>query len=125
YIHYFFPKRRRVDDKEIFALVEKTLDRKNPREWYWALMDYGAMLGTLKENPNKKSAHYRRQPPFRGSRRELRGKVIQLLTARKALSPLQMQKILPQGAARLHAILRELENEGFTKTYRRKIMLKT
>ncbi|MBU6501207.1 A/G-specific adenine glycosylase, partial [Patescibacteria group bacterium] len=44
FIHFFFPKKKKVGDKEIFPLVERTLDRKNPRGWYSALMDYGAML---------------------------------------------------------------------------------
>ena len=38
----FFPGGR-VPDARIVPLVEKTLDRSNPREWFYALMDYGAM----------------------------------------------------------------------------------
>ena len=44
FIHFFFPDREGVRDSEIVPLVEKTLDRKLPREWYSALMDYGALL---------------------------------------------------------------------------------
>lgn len=75
--HFFRDADRAIADKEIVPLVEKTLDRDNPREWYYALMDYGSWLGkTIVENPNKKSASYRKQDIFRGSRRELRGRIV-------------------------------------------------
>jgi A/G-specific adenine glycosylase len=139
YIHHFFPRRKKVTDAEILKLVEKTLDRKNPRacppksapggrwrEWYWALMDYGAMLGRQRKNPNVRSAHYAKQSPFHGSNRELRGKIVKLLTVRRVLSPAQMQRLLSESATRLRAALRELKNEGFTKTQQKeKTMLKT
>jgi len=44
FIHFFFPKRRKVTDVELARYIEKSIDRKNPREWYWALMDYGAAM---------------------------------------------------------------------------------
>jgi A/G-specific adenine glycosylase len=72
-----------VHDKEILSLVEKTLDKKNPREWYWALMDYGSYLGKTVPNPNKKSRHYTVQKKFKGSDREIRGKVLELLLENK------------------------------------------
>lgn len=92
FIHFFFPRRRRVDDREILPLVEKTLDRKYPCRWYWALMDYGAMLGSrgAVRNPNRKSAHYRIQASFRGSRRELRGKVLRTLLE---LGPMTIKRL--------------------------------
>ena len=41
FIHFFFHGRDRVSDREIMPLVARTLDRHNPREWYYALMDFG------------------------------------------------------------------------------------
>ena len=55
FIHFFFPGSKSVTDSRILPLVEKTLDRAEPREWYYALMDYGAMLGRSGENANRKS----------------------------------------------------------------------
>ncbi|MEW6611038.1 MAG: hypothetical protein AB1352_05485 [Patescibacteria group bacterium] len=69
-----------VSDQKILVLVDQTLDKKNPREWYWALMDYGAMLGRkVSGNPNKRSSNYCIQTKFEGSRRQMRGNVIRLL----------------------------------------------
>jgi len=80
FIYFFFYGKRNVSDREILPLIEQTLDKQCPREWYYALMDYGAMLGRQeKENPNVRSAHYKKQTPFKGSRRELRGKILKLL----------------------------------------------
>ncbi len=77
YIHCFFALRDKVSDKEILAYIEATIDKKNPREWYYALMDYGAFLGKVeRENPNTRSRHYKKQNIFKGSERELRGKIL-------------------------------------------------
>jgi len=79
FIHHFFSHADQVSDTQITPLVEKTLDTKNPREWYWALMDYGAHLAKSLENPNVKSSHYVKQKKFEGSVRQLRGEVLRLL----------------------------------------------
>ena len=78
FIHFFFPHKRLVSDKEIAVLVEKTLPKKHPREWYYALMDYGAYLKE-KGNPSRKSAHYKKQLPFKGSNRQLRSALLQYI----------------------------------------------
>ena len=44
YIHHFFPMRRSVSDTEISTLLSKVGAGEDPREWHWALMDYGAYL---------------------------------------------------------------------------------
>jgi A/G-specific adenine glycosylase len=80
-IHFFFEDRTDIRDSEIFPLLEKHLDRKEPRKWYWALMDYGAALKKLTPNPGRRSAAYSRQSAFRGSFRELRGGIIRALVS--------------------------------------------
>lgn len=79
YIHHFFADRSNVTDKEVLALVERTLDDEHPREFYWALMDYGTHLKTTVGNLNRASRHYARQSKFQGSRRQLRGAIIRTL----------------------------------------------
>lgn len=118
YIYFFFKNRRKVSDKEILPLVEEALDRKNPREWYWALMDYGARLrrgygGQAILNPNRKSAHYAKQAKFTGSKRELRGKILKLLVQRKSGTITQIAKTTLWPRSEVLGALRELEGEGF------------
>ena len=79
-IHFFFGDRSDITDKEIFPVLEEVLDRSNPKVWYWALMDYGAELKKLTNNPNRKSAHYAKQSRFIGSIREIRGAIIKTLS---------------------------------------------
>lgn len=113
FIYFFFPKRKNVQDDEIRELVTKTLDRKNSREWYWALMDYGSMLGGLPDNPNKRSARYRKQGKFRGSRRELRGKILAAFLREPRLYEKNLISLANGKIALLRNVLRELEREGF------------
>ena len=80
YIHHFFPKKDAISDNELYPLIEQTVDTGKPREWYYALMDYGAFLKGQVENPNKKSKHYTKQSKFEGSNREVRGAIVKHLT---------------------------------------------
>jgi A/G-specific adenine glycosylase len=80
YLHHFFPGERDVHDRDILSLVAHTLHRDNPRIWYWALMDYGVYLAATQENANRRSRHYQRQKPFEQSDRQLRGRILRVLT---------------------------------------------
>jgi A/G-specific adenine glycosylase len=61
--------------------VEETLPDEGCRDWYYALMDYGAALKRSVENPNRRSKHYARQSRFEGSPRQARGAIVRALTA--------------------------------------------
>jgi A/G-specific adenine glycosylase len=115
FIHRFFGGREEVRDRDIMPLVEETLDRNDPRRWYWALMDYGSMLKKTVENPNKKSAHYQKQSPLRGSDREIRGAVLGLLVAEDRLSVEELCRILGADRVRADRIMRRLAEEGLVK----------
>ncbi|MDE5898104.1 MAG: A/G-specific adenine glycosylase [Treponemataceae bacterium] len=80
FIYFFFPGAASVSDAEILPLVEQTLDRERPREWYYALMDYGAAVKRRTENPSRRSASYARQSKFEGSLRQARGAILRQLS---------------------------------------------
>ncbi len=82
YIHYFFQGHADVHDNDILPLVAATVDSEHPREWYWALMDYGVHIKSAFGNVSRDSRHYTRQSQFAGSQRQLRGQIIRMLTAR-------------------------------------------
>jgi A/G-specific adenine glycosylase len=117
FIHFFFPKRRKVTDAELGRYIKRTVDRKNPREWYWALMDYGAAMPTTasRANPNRRSAHYKKQSPFAGSDRELRGKIMRstLSQKRNKMSVKELLKELAVPRERFIDIIKNLTKEGF------------
>jgi len=71
---------RKVADRDIFPIAARTAEGQMPREWYWALMDYGAHLKRLGVRNNHKSVHYIKQPKFEGSLRQLRGAILRTLT---------------------------------------------
>ncbi len=112
YIHHFFADQVDVSDKEILLLVAQTLDLENPREFYWALMDYGTYLKATVGNVNKISKHYTKQSRFVGSRRQVRGQVIRALGA-GAQTVDELQKVITD--ERLLAVLSELINEGMVQ----------
>ncbi|MCU0607157.1 MAG: A/G-specific adenine glycosylase [Candidatus Edwardsbacteria bacterium] len=108
YADRFFPSRRTVGDRELLPLVELTLDRRHPRRWYGALMDYGAWL---KAHGAGAGAGRPRQGRFQGSDRQLRGNVIRLLTVR-AMSFPAIRAAVREPAARVDRILKRLAAEG-------------
>ena len=118
FIHHFFKGREDVSDKEILPFVARMLDRKNPRKWYNALMDYGAMLKKRYPNPNRRSRRYLRQAPFAGSDREIRGKILEALLARPKLSECAIETALPFDCARSRRCLGDLEREGLLRSRR-------
>lgn len=80
YMHHFFHDDTLVSDQQIQELVEATLDQEHPREFYWALMDYGAELKRQGFGGLDKSLHHKKQSPLKGSVREVRGLIIKHLT---------------------------------------------
>lgn len=81
FIHFFFKDSSNITDSEILPLIKRTLDKTNPRDWYYALMDYGAYLKKIEINPSRRSKHYVSQSPFAGSNRELRSKILKYILA--------------------------------------------
>ncbi len=115
FIHEFFDGEEDVKDTEILPLVEATVDEENPREWYWALMDYGSMLKRNVVNPNRRSAHYTRQTPFEGSDRRIRGLVVKRLLNHMPLSAERLVEETGVGLDHLKRILAGLVGEGFIR----------
>ncbi|HXX58327.1 MAG TPA: hypothetical protein VEI96_10040 [Thermodesulfovibrionales bacterium] len=124
YIHFFFGDQDNVRDADIMPLIEKTLDASNPRQWYYALMDYGVMLKTISENPNRRSAHYERQSPFKGSDRQLRGRILKTIIAESKISETAIIRRLSEQPERVRAIIARLENERFIQKKGEKLIIR-
>ncbi len=134
FIHHFFADHTEVRDEDILELVDKTLDQKKPREWYWALMDYGSFLGrTLnikgkKYNPNVQSKHYTKQSKFEGSDREIRSNILQLLLQNNnSISKTKLIKginVFSGDEKRIEKIMSQMEKEGYFEVIAKHIHLK-
>jgi A/G-specific adenine glycosylase len=92
YLHHFFRDQLDIHDKDILDLVDQTMDRSNPREWYWALMDYGVHIKQTYGNPNSRSKHYSKQSKFKGSTRELRSYILKSILGNKSVSHEELHK---------------------------------
>lgn len=94
YIHHFFAYEDNVDDAAILAKMKETVPWAHtsdsvsqllpdydlsPRQYYWALMDYGSWLKKQGIKPSR-SRHYRKQSPLKGSVREVRGLILKALS---------------------------------------------
>ncbi|MBP9668019.1 A/G-specific adenine glycosylase [Candidatus Saccharibacteria bacterium] len=110
YIHHFFADNFAVDDTQIAAKLRETIDTDHPREFYWALMDYGAHLKTNGVRNNSQSKQYRKQPQLAGSIREMRGQLIQLLLD-KGRTKRSLEKQY-ENDARLLPAIESLEKDG-------------
>jgi A/G-specific adenine glycosylase len=119
FLHEFFQGQLQISDQELLPLIEKYVDRQNPREWYYALMDYGVYLKKELKVSNKNSKHYTRQSKFIGSRRQVRGAVIRILTKMHAISINDLFELivqeLPENRHDVSQVVEQLVLEGLIK----------
>lgn len=113
FIHHFFHGPGKVHDRELLPLIEWTLDRGNPREWYYALMDYGAHLKRLHGNPSRRSAHHATQSPFRGSNRELRSLILKAILDTPGITLEELETISGKQQGAVLGNVKQMEAEGF------------
>ena len=79
YFYHFFPRHDTVHDRELLPIIERTIDYERPREFYWALMDYGSWLKRQGAVSAGQSRQYKKQGRLKGSVREVRGQIVRLL----------------------------------------------
>ena len=115
FIHLFFPGRESVADREILPLVGVTLDCEDPRNWYYALMDFGVHLADIFGNANRRSAHYQRQGPFVGSVREVRGMIIRILTANGQMERSELERHAASEDSRFSTAIEGLARDGMIR----------
>lgn len=115
YLHTFFKDKKGISDKELMPLIEKYQDTSNPRQWYNALMDYGAYLKETLPNPSRKSSHHIIQSRFEGSMRQVRGAIIRLYTENPKSTKRTILSELPYTREVKEAQYNKLKEEGFFK----------
>lgn len=125
YIHAFFPGKDGVKDKDLLPVIEESLDRANPREWFYALMDYGVHLKAVNPNPSRKSAHHVRQSAFKGSNRELRAQILRLILEgpRTEKAVIAHFAALGRTETQVRGNLAALEREGFIACKRKRFAI--
>lgn len=114
FIHHLFADTDRVSDSEILPLLTESLQHpfvsRDPRSWYWALMDYGVFLKANVGNASRRSKHHVVQSKFEGSRRQARGAILRALT-KKDCSRNQL-KTATNRYTGFESVLEDLMREG-------------
>ncbi len=122
YIHHFFPTRETVSDAELMPSIEATVDKINPRAWYWALMDYGSYLKSTGSKVHRKSKQYIKQSKFEGSRRQIRGGIMKaLISGPKTV--VQLVNILEKEKDSIESVLEDLLQEDFIQKEKGRYLL--
>lgn len=114
FLHHFYTDQENVSDSELETLIKETLDRENPRDWYYALMDFGSFLKKSMGNNIHQSKHYKKQPPFKGSNRETRSNILKLIL-KKSRTEKEILELLNSPAPNIQKNLITLEKEGLIK----------
>lgn len=121
-IYYFFEGQVGIGDREIFNVVEQTFDKSKPAEWCSALMDYGNFLKRAFPNPSRRSKHYRTQPKFEGSTRQIRGAIVRcLLVSDKTIA--ELSRCAGASGSCFEKVIATLEKEKIVKRARRRFGL--
>lgn len=107
-IEYFHQGEESIHDGMLYddlTRLEKNsiVSGMGAREWYYALMDFGAYLKANKISHNTKSAHHTVQSAYKGSLRQLRAQTLFAITHKKTL---------PQDE-RVDQVLKQLLQEEF------------
>lgn len=124
FIHHFFEDQDNITDTEIFEVMHDMGDISEPGEWYAALMDYGSTLPRIiKHNPNTRSKHYAKQSKFKGSDRQIRGKILDILLEQSKISKEKLFKKLGTEDEHHQNILNQLEKENFIMQTKKGIRL--
>ena len=128
FLHELFGDSDGVRDREIAPLLELAVAEAahqgiSPRDWYYALLDYGAHLKRTVPNPSRRSAHHTRQSAFEGSHRQLRARVLRAVMAEPGRTPADYALDLatvehnaeraPANESETRDVLESLAREGF------------
>jgi A/G-specific adenine glycosylase len=114
-IHHFFPKKKKVTDGEIEKILAQALPKGKSREWYSALMDYGAHLKRSGVSHNARTKIYTKQSVFKGSLREARGAILRALAQKPQTSKMLANLLGDSRKAQLKQALSALEVEGLVE----------
>ena len=120
-LEHVFESQQNVNDDAIRCVVAAILPKKQVREWYWALMDYGSYLKSQKRSHLHRAASHKPQKPFSGSPRQLRGHVLRHLAQNGPVEYDEVMAVLDD--ARTQRVVEQLLHEGLVERYATRLAL--
>ncbi|MDD5491049.1 MAG: A/G-specific adenine glycosylase [bacterium] len=115
FIQCFFKGKTGISDRQLLPLIARALDKNDPRNWYYALMDYGVFLKGQQPNPGRNSRHYQKQSCFAGSNRQKRGAILKLLLRHQPLAVDKISVLIKAEPVKTKIILDTLCQEGLIR----------
>jgi len=116
-LHFFFKNKLNVTDKELLETLKKVTPKDiAPRDWYYALYDYGThlkkTLGKEKTKLHKQSKHYKKQSKFEGSFRQKRAQILKLKLNEPDISDSEILIILEITPSDFEEVIISLDKDG-------------
>ena len=107
-------------DKELLNIATKLIPQKRSRDWHNALMDYASLKLTSKETGIRPKTI---QSKFKGSNRQIRGKIMKLLINKESISIEEIEKKINVAEKKIKAIIESLQKDGLVLFNENKIFL--
>lgn len=123
FIHHFFPTEPAVSDATLEPLIAEALPQRRSREWYYALMDYGAALKKTVGNASRRSRQYRAQAKFENSDRQIRGAIIRTLAESASTEKGVGTSLAQFPRERVRDQIKKLVEEGLVRQQGRRLSL--
>lgn len=122
YIALLCANQAEIADRQLMPWIAATCDKEHPREWYYALMDYGVFLKKLLKNPSRRSRHHTAQSRFEGSERQIRGMILKVLSEKPETTLDELCTLIDREPERIRKNLVALCAEGLVRESSRGII---
>lgn len=114
----------KIDEGVLYDLARQTLYAENPRQWYWALMDYGSFLKKTEGNFNKMSKKHTTQSKFEGSFRQKRAAVLRCLLKNGPLTISEISELTGYDLSLVEELVDALQKDKMISVVEGRIMIK-
>lgn len=101
----------KIDESVLHDLAKQSLYAENPRQWYWALMDYGTYLKKTEGNFNKMSKKHTTQSKFEGSFRQKRAAVLRCLLQKGPLDVSEISELIGYDLSLVQELIDALQKD--------------
>lgn len=113
YLYSFFANARDVTDSAVLDVVEASMDTRQCREWFYALMDFGVELKRARPGINRQSKHHAKQSKFEGSDRQIAARVLRYVVKKeRGVSVAMVTRAVELDEARVQKAIERLIREG-------------
>ena len=96
-----------ISPKRLSEIALSIIPKGKSRIWHNALMDYGALAATAKQTMIKSKS---KQSKFKGSEREVRGKILKLLLEKKRVSKVDLTELIQH--KNVYEIMERMKADG-------------